>query len=192
MTAALLALAMLEQPECHVRGRALRQLATACRAAEVAHQLPAGILCSIGCVETGGRWKLARWRGKDRRGCDVGIFQLHVSGCESAVVGIMRLAPLPTCAGEAARLLKSRWMPRHRYPWYRWNPGSKRWRVRVASIWGRIRTVAKKATVGRSVRGSLAGQRGPGAAAPPRAEHRAENPGSGDLATLPPARFGRL
>ena len=144
MTAALLALAMLEQPECHVRGRALRQLATACRAAEVAHQLPAGILCSVALAETGGRWKVRREKGGS---CSVGIFQIYLPGCPSAAVRILRGSSTSTHADAAAWLLRLRWRPKSRFPWAAYNPGSKRWRVRVGAIWGRIRTVAKNARV---------------------------------------------
>jgi len=139
MTPALLALAILAQPETSraVGPRTARQLARACIRAERRHGLPPGLLCAVALAETGGRSRIRRY-GRD---CDVGPWQLRVPGCPGAVVRIMTRAGIEAQAEAAAWLLRIRRDPAGPCPWWRYNPGSRRWCKKVMDIQRRLTRV---------------------------------------------------
>lgn len=138
MTPALLTLAILAQPECHLSPPAARRLAQASLAAGARHGLPAGLVAAVACAESGGRRVVAYRRGKGRLGCDVGPWQLHVPGCPGAVARLLMRAPLRDLAEASAWLLAARRDPAATCPWWRYNPGSVTWCGRVMDIYRRI------------------------------------------------------
>lgn len=126
MTPAILALALLTEQQ---------------------HKLPAGLLTAVVLAETGCRSVVARGRGAGRRGCDVGIAQIHVPGCRAA--DVRRVLPVGANLVAAAQVLRwSRsWCARHggarcaESLWFRYNPGSRTWAPTVRRILRRVRRV---------------------------------------------------
>lgn len=143
MTALLLALAMLAQPECRVsRGRA-ELLAAEVLRVERRHHLPPLLLAAVVLAESGGRSLVLASRG----GCDVGVAQVHVPGCAPARVAAL-LPPGRSLEAGALVLDRSR---RLCAQWPRWgccrvhwvgayNAGSRGYAVRVLRIWRRLRS----------------------------------------------------
>lgn len=145
MLAALLALAMAAQPEYALRGSQARSLASEILLVERAHGLPSGLLAAVVLAESGGRSVVVRGTGRGKRGCDVGLAQIHLPDCPLALVGIMlrRLNNLE--AGAIILSWSMRWCQGRGCPCpgWRYNPGSRAWCPRVMEIWGRLRNFAK-------------------------------------------------
>jgi hypothetical protein len=133
VTPALLALALLAQPEAQVSRRAARELVSASLAAEQAHGVPTGLLVAVALAETGGR---ARTR-RERHGCSVGPWQLYLPGCPEAAVWALQAAGLAAQAHGAAWLLAARRRSQG-CPWRGYNPGSRGWCRRVEEIHRRL------------------------------------------------------
>jgi hypothetical protein len=144
MTAALLTLALLAQPECAISRAQASRIARESLHWEKVRGLPPGLLGAVVLAESGGRDVVARGRGKGRRGCDVGPGQIHVPGCVPRLV--KRFRDLKQNLARAARILSwsRRWCARRqtarckRSPWHRYNPGSRTWWPTVRRIWRRI------------------------------------------------------
>jgi hypothetical protein len=114
-----------------------------CLLAEHDHGLPAGLLTAVVAAETGGRSVVARGRGAGRRGCDVGVAQIHVPGCRPATVRAV-LDPAANLARAALILSWSRlWCARRRWSrrchergrWHRYNTLSATWWPTVRRLW---------------------------------------------------------
>ena len=155
MTPALLAMAILAQPECHMSEMQARRMAAYILTVEREFKLPTGLLASVVLAETGGRNVVARGRGKGKRGCDVGVGQIHVPECRKSL--LTRYLNLRENLRQAATILTwSRSFCRDRGAllrgdkrcrrsiWGRYNPGSAEWWPKVRSIWHRIRLVTSE------------------------------------------------
>jgi hypothetical protein len=148
LNSALLALAMLAQPETLAGKIQMQRIARAIVPVARKHQLDPTLLAAIAIAESGGRNLVARRRGRGRRGADVGVFQIHCPKARPAC--IRRYRDISTGAAEAAQILQQGRRlcrsPRPAYRkickrgfWARYNPGSVRWTKRVRSLWARIR-----------------------------------------------------
>jgi hypothetical protein len=130
-------------------GRAL-EVSLEVRRAATAYSVPEGLLAAVVLAETGGRVVVARGRGKGRRGCDVGIAQIHVPDCDEKRV--KSLLYVRKNLFQAARILHlgrgvcerhpGLWYCKRGWWWARYNPGSRRWARRVWKTWQDIRRVA--------------------------------------------------
>lgn len=138
--------ALLAQPEAHIGPQSARALIQASQVMESRFRLPAGLLVAVVLAETGGRDVVARGRGKGRRGCDVGVAQIHVPGCHRSAVAAVR--PLLQNLKKAAKILnwsRTRCRKSPSWPgcrqciWGRYNPGSSTWCLKVLEIWGRLK-----------------------------------------------------
>ncbi len=148
MTATLLALAILAQPETSASRKQAYRIASAILPVAQKKNLDPTLLAAIAIAETGGRNQVAYKRGKRRRGADVGVFQIH---CRFARPGcIKRFQNLRRSASEAGTILtlgrRLCQNPPQVYErmckrgfWARYNPGSRRWSKRVQKIWDRIK-----------------------------------------------------
>jgi len=148
MTSTLLALAMLAQPETSAGQKQIHRIASAIVSVADKNKLDPTLLAAIAIAETGGRSQVAYRRGRQRRGADVGVFQIHCPRARATC--IKRYQCLKTSAAEAATILtlgrKLCQNPPQVYEqmcsrgfWARYNPGSKRWAKRVRTIWARIK-----------------------------------------------------
>ena len=144
MNTALLALAMLAQPETAAGRIQMHRIAEAIVPVARKHRIDPTLLAAIAIAETGGRNLVAYRRGKGRRGADVGVFQIHCPGARQRC--IRRYRKIIYSASEAGRLLVlGRRLCRKPPPgyvkvcsrgfWARYNPGSPRWARRVADIY---------------------------------------------------------
>jgi hypothetical protein len=148
MNSALLALAMLAQPETAAGRMQMQRIAQAIVPVARKHRIDPTLMAAIAIAETGGRNLVAYKRGRGRRGADVGVFQIHCPRARRRCV--RRFRNIKNCAAEAGRLL---WLGRRlcRMPppgyvkvcrrgyWARYNPGSVKWARRVKDLWARIR-----------------------------------------------------
>jgi hypothetical protein len=141
MTASLLTLALLAQPQCRIPPARAAVLAPVILEAERAHALPPGLLAAVVLAESGGRNLTSRPRFDGKR--DHGPAQIHAS-----------VAPQPWPVGllEGARLLaRSRarcaahptWRACRRGAYALYNAGSLKWSRRVAAIWARLLAAAE-------------------------------------------------
>jgi hypothetical protein len=142
MNAALMALALLAQPECRVGSRQAALLAKHIVAAEEKYDLPSGILAAVVLVESAGRNVVSPVRRDGWR--DHGPAQIH-SAPSSRKARDLRANLL-----EGARLLaasRSTCAARpgapgcKHCPWGRYNAGSTRWCVKVLEIYHRLRII---------------------------------------------------
>lgn len=149
MTATLLALAMIAQPEAQVGRKQALQIAKVIIPVARHKRLDPTLLAAIAIAESGGRNRVAYRRGRGRKGADVGVFQIHCR--ESRFSCITRYLDPQQSAKEAARILvlgrrlclnppaAYRTMCRRGF-WARYNPGSRRWAQRVKRLWQGIRS----------------------------------------------------
>jgi len=142
MTAAVLALAILAQPECRIQPDQARTLARVSLAAEREQELPSGLVAATVLGEAWGLDLVSR----HRHGCDVGQAQIKVPRCDWTVISMIRPQQI-NLRISALKLHRSRVKCR-RWPhlpackrciWGLYNPGSKRWCRRVMDIWRRIK-----------------------------------------------------
>lgn len=110
--------------------------------AEVAAGIPEGLLVAVVTAETRGRNVVAYGRGKGKRGCDVGVAQIHVRDCNPERV--RKLLDVRTNLTAATQiLLWSRNFCEKRLSdkrcrgslWGRYNPGSPTWWPKVRAHW---------------------------------------------------------
>ena len=111
-------------------------------AAERAHGLPGGLLVAVAGAESGWRPSVMGWRrGRGRRGCDVGVAQIHVPDCLPHLVRLIRPLGENLRAG-AYLLMRSRERCAapappaacRRCPAALYNSGSATWCGRVQAI----------------------------------------------------------
>lgn len=148
MTSTLLALAMLAQPETMAGRIQLHRIAKAIVPVAQRHRLDPTLLAAIAIAESGGRNLVAHRRGKQRRGADVGVFQIHCPKARPRC--IKRYRDINQSAIQAAQILMLGrrlckdppnayvHMCRRGY-WARYNPGSLRWARRVKRLWSQLR-----------------------------------------------------
>ena len=111
--------------------------------ADVAHAyaLPVRLLVAVVIVESRGHRVIARNRGKGRKGCDVGAWQIHCPRCSRRCVRRYRragawragyiLAQGRYLCVRNKRMRRLRWC--RRGAWWRWyNSASRVWARRVA------------------------------------------------------------
>ena len=148
MNTAILALAMLAQPETLAGRIQMHRIARAIVPVAQKHRIDPTLLAAVAIAESGGRNLVAYRRGKQRRGADVGVFQIHCPKARPHCVA--RFRDLRHGARRAAQLLlRGRRMCKNPPPgyrkvckrgyWARYNPGSSRWAHRVKDLWGRIK-----------------------------------------------------
>lgn len=148
MTSTLLALAMLAQPETSASQKQIHRIASAILPVARRNNLDPTLLAAIAIAESGGRSQVAYRRGRQRRGADVGVFQIHCRFARATC--IRRYQSIRASAAEAATILSlGRKLCRKPPPvyrrmcergfWARYNPGSRRWAERVQKIWNRIK-----------------------------------------------------
>jgi hypothetical protein len=134
MTAALLALAALAQPQCHARPWEMQRISEEAERASQRHGLPAGLLVAVVLAESGGRNIISRRRRCGGR--DVGVGQIHAHDAQR----FRRLLVLATNLDRAAAILAASRRRcaatacRCREAHYNWN-GRTRWCRRVHRIW---------------------------------------------------------
>lgn len=149
MNVAILAMAMLAQPEAMAGRAQMHRIAKAIMPVAEKHQIDPTLLAAIAIAESGGRNLVAHRRGKQRRGADVGVFQIHCPRARSQC--IQRFRNIRKGVKGAVRiLLRGRQLCKDPPPgyvkvckrgyWARYNPGSARWARRVRDLWARIRT----------------------------------------------------
>jgi hypothetical protein len=142
LTPALLALALLAQPEARISPARAELLAHELARVELRHHLPPLLLAAVVLAESGGRSLVLPSRG----GCDVGPAQVHVDGCAPARVAAL-LPPGRSLEAGALVLDRSRrlcaqrprWRPCRVSRYSLYNAGSSGWWPRVAAIWYRLR-----------------------------------------------------
>ena len=140
---------MLAQPETMAGQMQMHRIARAIVPVAQKHRIDPTLLAAIAIAESGGRNLVAHRRGKQRRGADVGVFQIH---CPRARPGcIKRFRDIRNSASGAVKiLLRGRQLCKDPPPgyvrvckrgyWARYNPGSSRWARRVRDLWSRIRS----------------------------------------------------
>jgi len=148
MNTAILALAMLAQPDS-LAGRAqMHRIAKAIIPVAQKHRIDPTLLAAIAIAESGGRNLVALRRGKRRRGADVGVFQIHCPKARPTCIRRFRNIH-QSAEGAAKILLRGRRLCKNPPPgyvkvcnrgyWARYNPGSSRWARRVKQLWKSIR-----------------------------------------------------
>ena len=138
MTAYLLALAMMAQPNCYRGKTQVKQVASAIMTASSEKGLDPVLMAAIVLEESGGRNIIVHGRGRFKAGSEVGPFQIH---CQAANPGcINKYRKLKEGARKAASILdegrricrrriKRRFCYRGWWSWY--NPGSSHWSNKV-------------------------------------------------------------
>lgn len=154
MSAALLAMAMLAQPEASVGKRSMLRVAQAILPAAKRYKIAPAMLAAVALIETGGRNITAYKRGKGRRGADVGVFQIHcreiaddracVARYRDVKLGAMRAAQILAMGRNICMTQRRRFCKRGWWVWY--NSGSRCWggrlteRLRALEAWMTERT----------------------------------------------------
>jgi hypothetical protein len=147
MTATLLALAMMAQPQVMTDRAQIHRIAKAIIPVAYQHRLDPTLLAAVVIAETGGRNVVAHKRGRNRAGADVGVFQIHCPKARQACID--RFSDIKRGAAEAAKILSlGRRICQDPPPsyvgickrgfWARYNPGSAKWAHRVKRVWLRI------------------------------------------------------
>jgi len=149
VTSALLTLALLAQPEARVGPLRMHALAVDLRTVARSQGLSEALMGALLLAESGGRNVVARGRGAGRRGCDVGVMQIHVPGCTPAKVrrflgsraAMLRAAVILHRGKRLCAEKPGIWYCRRGWWWARYNPGSRVWARRVVQILRRIKEV---------------------------------------------------
>ena len=138
-------LAFLAQPECTVNRQTATKVVQEAMRQEQSYSLPPGMLLSVILAESGGRPSvIATGVGRGKRGCDVGVAQIHVRDCLPGRVAEM--LDVEKNIEEAALILsRSRAVCGLRKikccadsRWCLYNSGSRKWGPRVHRIHRRL------------------------------------------------------